>query len=370
MTTAEMLIEAEPHVPAAEPPAAQPTGTAIVPAAPSALTPMAFIDRALANNAPIELLDKLFDLRAKVEAYEAKKAFNAALAKARGSFPVITKNRRAGFETKAAKAAKAAGRDSDERVSYAYEDLGQIAEQIDPVLAQHGLSWRHDYKVEIDRPILVTCIVFHEQGHEERVSLQGPRDDSGRKNQLQQMGSTLQYLKRYTLMAALGLASAKEDDDAASYDQPAEERLSPVEADKRIAAYKAQLAEAKTVEDLNAIGPEIQREPGIVQDGLREAWKKRRDEIVPAPKAEAPTNGNGKARMQAPPPPAEGMPNYKPGDAAWMKHVRSRFATVQDTDGLMAVWTEIVEPVAKNLPDIIYDELLEGYQARKVELTP
>jgi hypothetical protein len=59
----------------------------------------------------------------------------------------------------------------------------------------------------------VTCIVSHRLGYFEENTLVGPRDDSGNKNSLQQVGSTLTYLQRMTLKAALGLA-ASDDDDA------------------------------------------------------------------------------------------------------------------------------------------------------------
>ena len=43
-----------------------------------------------------------------------------------------------------------------------------------------------------------------------------PPDGSGKKNQIQQIASTVTYLERYTLFAILGLASADQDDDAVS----------------------------------------------------------------------------------------------------------------------------------------------------------
>ena len=50
-------------------------------------------------------------------------------------------------------------------------------------------------------------------GHSEAVSIAGPLDDSGQKNGIQQIGSTITYLERYTLMAIMGLAAHDQDDD-------------------------------------------------------------------------------------------------------------------------------------------------------------
>jgi hypothetical protein len=59
----------------------------------------------------------------------------------------------------------------------------------------------------------VTCHITHAQGHRESVSLKGPIDESGNKNRIQAVGSTVSYLERYTLLAALGLATGEDDDD-------------------------------------------------------------------------------------------------------------------------------------------------------------
>ena len=54
----------------------------------------------------------------------------------------------------------------------------------------------------------MTCVLSHRDGHFEETTLTAGRDDSGKKNAIQQVGSTITYLQRYTLKAALGLAAA------------------------------------------------------------------------------------------------------------------------------------------------------------------
>ena len=66
---------------------------------------------------------------------------------------------------------------------------------------------------QTDGSVTVTCHITHEAGHRESVTLSGPPDDSGKKNKIQQVGSTVTYLQRYTLLSSLGLATADQDDD-------------------------------------------------------------------------------------------------------------------------------------------------------------
>lgn len=172
----------------------------------TAITPMAMLGQALERGMSAEMIEKLMGLQERYEANLARKAFDAALAAAKAEIPVILKNRVVDFPTDGGKS----------RTTYRHEDLGEIARTVDPILAKHGLSYRFQTTSEINLPISVTCIVSHRDGHSEKNTLTGPRDDSGKKNAMQQMGSTITYLQRYTLKAALGLAAAADDDGRAS----------------------------------------------------------------------------------------------------------------------------------------------------------
>jgi hypothetical protein len=56
------------------------------------------------------------------------------------------------------------------------------------------------------------CIVEHRDGHSEDTSLTAQPDNSGKKNSIQAIGSTITYLQRYLLKLALGIAASKDDD--------------------------------------------------------------------------------------------------------------------------------------------------------------
>lgn len=198
------------------------------------LTPMAMMGHALMNGASIETIKEIRALQKEIEESQARKAFDAALAAAKAEFPVITKNRHVSYESQ----------DRRSRTEYSHEDLGEIARAIDPILGKHGLSYRFDTKSELNQPIIVTCILGHRDGHSVTNTLMAGRDDSGKKNAIQQMGSTITYLQRYTLKAALGLASSA-DDDGVSAGDDLSDTISDEAADQisqRIVAVKANLA--------------------------------------------------------------------------------------------------------------------------------
>lgn len=163
-------------------------------------TPMEMLNRAVQSGASIEVLDKLMALQERWEANQARKAFDAAMAAAKSEIPVITKNREVDFTS------------TKGRTHYRHEDLAGIARVVDPILARHGLSYRFRTTSPVNEPVTVTCIVSHRLGHSEENTLCAGRDDSGNKNSIQGVGSTITYLQRYTLKAALGLAAANDDD--------------------------------------------------------------------------------------------------------------------------------------------------------------
>lgn len=164
-------------------------------------TPMELLARALENGATADTLAKLMDLQERHEDRQARKAYDAAMAAAKAEMPTIAKTREVDFTS------------AKGRTNYKHEDLATIAETITPILGKHGLAYRFRTASPPNEPITVTCIVSHVMGYSEENTLQGPRDESGNKNSIQAIGSTLTYLQRMTLKAALGLAAAEKDDD-------------------------------------------------------------------------------------------------------------------------------------------------------------
>ncbi len=167
------------------------------------LTPMDMLDRAVAANASVETMTQLMALQERWEKNQARRAFDEAMAAAKAEIPVIAKNRHVGFASKKAGAAK---------TDYYHEDLAEIARTVDPILGVHGLSYRFRTSSAVNEPVTVTCILSHRAGHSEENTLSAGRDESGNKNSIHAVGSTITYLQRYSLKAALGLAASRDDD--------------------------------------------------------------------------------------------------------------------------------------------------------------
>lgn len=164
-----------------------------------AATPSAMLAQAVSSGAPIEVVTQLMELLKETRAEERKMAFDAALSAAKAEIPPILKNRVVDFTSQKG------------RTHYKHEDLGEIAKTVDPILTNHGLSYR--FRTEQDGAnVKVTCIVAHRDGYAEENSLSATRDESGNKNTIQAVGSTVTYLQRYTLKASLGLAVSNDDD--------------------------------------------------------------------------------------------------------------------------------------------------------------
>jgi hypothetical protein len=159
-----------------------------------AVTPMDMLNRAVESGAGLEMVEKLMSLQERWETGQARKAFDRAIAAAKAKITPIQRNAKG---------------HNDKR----YADFAAIAKVVDPILSEHGLSYR--FRTAQSDRISVTCILSHEDGHSEETTLTGPADSSGNKNAIQAIGSTLTYLQRYSLVQMLGLAAAADDDGKA-----------------------------------------------------------------------------------------------------------------------------------------------------------
>lgn len=171
-----------------------------------AITPMQMLEIAVNKGADLESLQKLMDLQERWEANEARKAFVTAKAAFKAEAPRLTKNKHVGFES------KRGGADTD----YNHTTLDHADDVLSPVLSKHGLTYSWETEQAEGGLIRVTCVLTHVMGHSERVTLQAGPDQSGNKNSIQAVGSTVTYLQRYTLLAATGMATADQDNDGLS----------------------------------------------------------------------------------------------------------------------------------------------------------
>ena len=160
------------------------------------LTPDNYIAMAIEKGTDLDQLERLMNLKERYDAGEAKKAFFEAMGEFQSIVPTLKKTSKVEFG----------------QTNYSFASLGAIAEQIRESLKLCGLSYRFEQNHESG--IEVSCIVTHVAGHSESTSMKAPADDSGKKNSIQGIGSTVTYLQRYTLISALGLTTADQDIDA------------------------------------------------------------------------------------------------------------------------------------------------------------
>jgi hypothetical protein len=165
-------------------------------------SPAALMMVAIEKGLDLDKVEKAMALQERWEANEARKAYHEAMAAFKASPPEIDKDRKVKFQT------------SKGPTEYRHASLANVTDKINSALSLHGLS--SGWKVsQADKQITVTCTITHRLGHSESTSLSGAPDDSGSKNSIQAVGSTISYLSRYTLLALTGLATHDMDDDSA-----------------------------------------------------------------------------------------------------------------------------------------------------------
>lgn len=160
---------------------------------------LALVIERLAANPQVDVakLEKIIELQERVMAHQAVAAFNAAFAKMQGELPVI-ENKKKTHNGK-------------------YAPLEDILEPIRPILAKFGfaLSHRSEWPQVTPPRVRIVGILTHEAGHSRESFFESEGDDSGNKTDIQQLGSTVSYGRRYTTKDLLGIVTRNEDTDGA-----------------------------------------------------------------------------------------------------------------------------------------------------------
>lgn len=180
-------------------------------------TPDQLLTLAVDKNLDIDKLEKLLAMKERWDAQQAEKAFTQALTDFQEQCPDLRKTKKVSFDTK------------NGTTEYNYAPLGDIDRQIKKLMKDHGLSktWKF---TDANGKIKVACTIQHVEGHKETTEMEADADTTGSKNPIQAKGSTIEYLKRYTLIGALGLTTADQDIDG---------RLPELDIDKLHKSYMA-----------------------------------------------------------------------------------------------------------------------------------
>jgi hypothetical protein len=201
-------------------------------------TPDQLLAMAINKDLDIDKLSRLMDMQREYNADLARKAFFHSLTEFQSKSPELRKTKEVSFgETK-----------------YYYAPLSDIARQIKDTCKACDLSYRWEIE-DTKEEMKVTCIITHSSGHSEKTTMTAGPDVSGKKNAIQARGSAIEYMKRYTLIGALGLTTADTDIDG---------RMPELDIDKLHKAY---------MEIYNQI---IQKDSGFVTVGNPDNWQTER----------------------------------------------------------------------------------------------
>lgn len=204
-----------------------------------------------------------------------------ALAKAQASFSVARKEHEASVKM----------RDGGS-YGYSYADLPIVVAACRKALTDNGIAVVQSASAT-ERVVSVATRLIHASGQwlsDEDAPLTMTAADASP----QRIGSAITYARRYALMAMVGVVASDEDDDGAAasrdWTPPAQSQRPPQQQERRpppnapteqdIEAVMADIALAKTREELNKVLPAAQRIAGNDPNHrLRIAFNKRCQEL-------------------------------------------------------------------------------------------
>ena len=176
-------------------------------------TPMGMIALAVQSGASLEQVDKLINLKERLDKADADRAFNAAMAAFRKEDLTVVRTGKANM--------------GEGKPNYTYAKLPDVMKVANPAMAKNGLTLRWDTKQD-NGLLYVKAIVSHKLGGFASMELFSALDNSGAKNGVQAIGSTVTYLKRYTAEGVLGMSTEDDDDGHGAgnnaSDEPVDER--------------------------------------------------------------------------------------------------------------------------------------------------
>lgn len=143
-------------------------------------------------------MSALLDMQERVLNKKAEALFNQAYSAAKMEMPRIAKTGAVSYnDQKAFSFAK-------------YEDLDKA---IRPIERAHGFSRIFTTEERQGGGVIVHCTLLHREGHGKKASIPVALDTSGGKNNIQAMGSSFSYGKRYTTTMLWDIVTEGEDND-------------------------------------------------------------------------------------------------------------------------------------------------------------
>lgn len=147
----------------------------------------------------VEKFKELLAIKREEEALAAEREFNVALAEAQAEMPRVTRDAK-----------------SDK---HKYVRLETVTKALDPLIAKHNFSLSFGMSDSpIDQHYRITAMLSHKDGHKREYFIDLPADTKGakggdNKTQVQGIGSTISYGRRYLTLMIFNVAVTNEDDD-------------------------------------------------------------------------------------------------------------------------------------------------------------
>lgn len=151
----------------------------------------------------ITKLHALLEMQQKMEARQAEVSFNQSLARLAAKMPQIPRNGRVSL--------------GEGKGSYPFTRWEDMDKVLRPLMAEEGFVFSFDSKPD-DRGVMITVIghLLHKDGHSRSASMLLQLDSGPGRNNLQAMGSSLSYGKRYTAEMLLNIVREGDDKDGKS----------------------------------------------------------------------------------------------------------------------------------------------------------
>ena len=182
---------------------------------PQDFTPENLIMKAIENGSSVDTIEKLLDLRAKLNKEKAEIALRVAMSKFQSICPIIKKTK------------KVPNKDG-KGTRYKYAPLEEIAKTIKPYMKECDLSYDVESslsKIGEDWFVVDKVTVYHILGASKSSTFSTPIDKDAYMTKQQTFGSADSFSVRYALRNALGLVTAGDDDDGAGDDPEDKKRL-------------------------------------------------------------------------------------------------------------------------------------------------
>jgi hypothetical protein len=169
---------------------------------------LAMLERVSQNpNVNVDTMKAMLDMWERIQNKNAEVAFNRDFAAMSLDMPRIQRDGSVSYEN------KKTGQ-MEEAFKFAlYEDIDKV---IRPILERHGFSLSFTTSERQGGGLTVNGILAHREGHSRTTSLPLALDTSGGKNNLQAMGSSSSYGRRYAACILLNIITVEEDDNGSA----------------------------------------------------------------------------------------------------------------------------------------------------------